>query len=84
MFDIYFPDTMQQKVEETKTVDDESLVFDFDLDFSKSIGESDDYPIIVRKYPDGCICKKCGENYPYAEPNQKDGSMVCYSCRKYG
>lgn len=30
---------------------------------------------------DGCVCAKCGEFYPYAEPNMDDGSMVCYSCR---
>jgi len=31
---------------------------------------------------DGCFCKTCKEWYPYAEPNQTDGSLICYSCRK--
>lgn len=30
---------------------------------------------------DGCNCKKCKEKYEYAEPNQSDGSFICYSCR---
>lgn len=31
---------------------------------------------------DGCNCKKCKEFYPYAEANQEDGTLICYSCRK--
>lgn len=30
---------------------------------------------------DGCDCKKCKEFYPYAEPNQEDGTLICYRCR---
>ncbi len=30
---------------------------------------------------DGCTCKKCKEFYPYAEPNQEDGTLICYGCR---
>lgn len=30
---------------------------------------------------EGCICAKCKEFYPYAEPNMDDGTMVCYACR---
>lgn len=30
---------------------------------------------------DGCDCKKCKEFYPYAEPNQDDGTLICYRCR---
>lgn len=26
-------------------------------------------------------CKKCGEPYPYAKPNQEDGTLICYFCR---
>lgn len=84
MFDIYFPDPMHQTVNEVDDakIDDESLVFDFDLDLPKS----DDYPVIIHRpiKSDGCTCKKCGDVYPYAEPNQDDGSFKCYSCRKYG
>jgi hypothetical protein len=32
---------------------------------------------------DGCICKSCGEFYQFAEPNQIDGTLVCWSCRNY-
>jgi len=30
---------------------------------------------------DGCTCKKCKEYYQYAEPNQDDGTLICYGCR---
>lgn len=30
---------------------------------------------------DGCSCKKCKEFYQYAEPNQDDGTLICYGCR---
>ncbi len=35
----------------------------------------------IKSNKDGCTCKKCKEHYPYAEPNQKDGTLVCYACR---
>jgi hypothetical protein len=31
--------------------------------------------------PGGCNCRKCNQNNPYAAPNRKDGSYVCYTCR---
>lgn len=31
---------------------------------------------------DGCRCRKCKEFYPYAQANQEDGTLICYSCRK--
>lgn len=37
----------------------------------------------VVKPKDGCQCKKCLEMYPYAEPNQEDGSLICWACRNY-
>lgn len=30
---------------------------------------------------EGCICAKCKEFFPYAEPNMDDGTLVCYNCR---
>jgi len=30
---------------------------------------------------DGMFCISCGNFYKYAEANQEDGSMVCYTCR---
>lgn len=35
----------------------------------------------AKKKSDGCNCKKCKEFYPYAEPNQEDGTLICYQCR---
>ena len=32
--------------------------------------------------PDGMFCRKCQTFYQFAEPNQTDGSLICYSCRK--
>lgn len=34
-----------------------------------------------KKDCDGCNCKKCKEYFPYAEPNQEDGTLICYACR---
>lgn len=34
-----------------------------------------------KKYPDGMFCSKCKSWYQYSEPNQTDGSLLCYSCR---
>ncbi len=34
-----------------------------------------------KKDKDGCDCKKCKEYFPYAEPNQEDGTLICYACR---
>lgn len=38
-------------------------------------------PVAKKNNKDGCHCKKCKEYFPYAEPNQDDGSLVCYACR---
>lgn len=34
-----------------------------------------------RKFPDGMVCKKCQGFFEFAEPNQSDGSLLCYTCR---
>jgi len=31
--------------------------------------------------PGGSNCHKCNQNNPYAAPNRKDGTYVCYQCR---
>ena len=38
---------------------------------------------ITKKSKNGCICKKCEEIFPFAEPNQSDGTLICYYCRNY-
>lgn len=30
---------------------------------------------------DGMICKTCKELYQFAEPNQSDGTLICWACR---
>lgn len=34
-----------------------------------------------KKKSEGCACKKCKEFYNFAEPNQDDGTLICWSCR---
>jgi len=31
---------------------------------------------------DGLFCAKCREFYMMAEPNQEDGTLICWSCRQ--
>lgn len=31
---------------------------------------------------DGISCRICREFFQYAAPNQPDGSLICYSCRR--
>lgn len=38
-------------------------------------------PVESKEKSDGCFCKKCKEYYQYAEPNQEDKTLICYSCR---
>lgn len=37
----------------------------------------------VQSFLDGCACIKCKEFYKYAEPNQSDGTLICFNCREY-
>lgn len=30
---------------------------------------------------EGMNCANCGEYHRWAEPNQEDGTLICYSCR---
>lgn len=39
-------------------------------------------PTVVAKVRAGCSCKKCDDFNEYAEPNQKDGTFICFSCRR--
>lgn len=29
----------------------------------------------------GCVCRRCNSKNPHAEPNQADGSYLCFECR---
>lgn len=35
----------------------------------------------IPHHPDGMFCRKCQSFYQFAEPNQPDGTLLCYSCR---
>ena len=45
-----------------------------DIDLAVPVNEKEEIS-------DGCFCKKCKEYYQYAEPNQDDGTLICYGCR---
>lgn len=49
------------------------------------IGENLQFDFVkdIPKNKDGCICTKCKELFPFAEPNQPNGTMICYYCRNY-
>lgn len=49
------------------------ITFD-DIDLAVPVDEN-------KEISDGCFCKKCKEYYQYAEPNQDDGTLICYGCR---
>ncbi len=36
----------------------------------------------ISKAANGMCCSKCDEFYHYAESNQKNGKMICWSCRQ--
>lgn len=42
-------------------------------------GKEDGPP--VERERDGEVCKRCNDFLPFAEPNQADGSTVCFMCR---
>lgn len=61
---------------------DDGAVDNIGWTFAESFCRLDDTPpTLKRPYPDGCNCRKCNGKNPYAEPNQKDGSYLCYECR---
>ena len=37
-----------------------------------------------KKGLDGCYCAKCQNFYQFAEANQSDGTLICYTCRQRG
>lgn len=51
------------------------------LDFHSLVERIDLFISNKNKIQDGMYCKKCQSFIQYAEPNQSDGLMICYSCR---
>lgn len=86
MYDIFFDlDNMHQPVDEA----DETFAYGYyalpdNDEEQEELFIDDDYPVIVERSKNGLFCKKCGELFPYAESNQKDGTLICYSCKNYG
>lgn len=56
---------------------------DANLDLVSLLDRLEFYIINLKRknYPDGMFCRKCRSFYKYAEPNQPDGTLLCYSCR---
>jgi hypothetical protein len=57
---------------------------DTDINLLSLLNKIDKYieNIRLRKGIDGMFCCKCQQFYEFAEANQEDGSMICYSCRQ--
>ena len=57
--------------------------FNFDEELPDTIKEPAVQPKVKPKgkVGDGMICMTCKNYYPFVEPNQKDGSFMCYKCR---
>jgi hypothetical protein len=43
----------------------------------------DDLDLVLISAHTGYHCKKCHNHFPFAEPNQPDGTMICWNCRNY-
>lgn len=41
------------------------------------------FVVRVHDIIDGMICSKCNEYYAMSQPNQEDGTLICFSCRRY-
>lgn len=72
---------MHQKDAELYYYDEEFLSADDDAFIGDSL--QFDFVVDLPKSKDGCVCTKCRELFAYAEPNQKDGTFKCFSCRNY-
>jgi len=43
---------------------------------------TDEHIVSLYNRREGCTCSRCEEFYHHSEPNQEDGSMICYQCRE--
>jgi len=41
----------------------------------------DDLDLMINNRSEGMNCSKCNSFNNFAEPNQPDGTLICYSCR---
>jgi len=73
-------DAMHQIVEDADGQAYDRGPFNFDFDFVYELPVEE----VKTKYPNGCVCKACGDTSPYAEPNMKDGTFKCWGCRNFG
>lgn len=84
MFDIYFDlEDMHQTVDEEiagARDDHDSWAFEqVDFDFVKDLDKSESFNKSA-----GCFCASCNDFCQFAEPNQPNGTLICYYCRNYG
>lgn len=49
--------------------------------YGKSVKRTLPVAIQIKNGLDGFPCKKCTNFFPYALPNQNDGTLICWSCR---
>lgn len=88
MYDIFFDlGDMHQSVEEADEIDEYTYLGPNFIKPSNNYYPEDDqsdYPVIVERPKQGYHCKKCKELFPHSEPNQSDGTLICYSCRNFG
>lgn len=93
MYDIFFDlndlqDTADESTDEYWGIGEVMDLSSFDQvdveKWDKFLAQNPDYMIVKRSVnSNGLNCKDCGEHYPYAEANQSDGSLICYSCRRF-
>lgn len=51
------------------------------LDLLNKLDKFVEDKINKKSFVDGMYCKICKSFYNYAEPNQTDGTLICFSCR---
>jgi len=56
---------------------------DTNIDLLSLVDRLEIYLLNIKKksYPDGMYCIKCQNWIGFAEPNQPDGSLICYTCK---
>lgn len=70
-----------KQLEECTLEDLEYCIKADDVAAEKALQQPKVNPRVVVNGKEGCVCEKCKDFYPFAEPNMSNGSMICYSCR---